>query len=107
MSRFAHEINSMARELSREELISVCEKWIEEQERWDNSPTSGYYMEDGSYGDLFLHQVQSVDPISRTCFVVDLSQFSRPVKYIEHLPIIFPTQQEAIDYYSKKNRFSW
>lgn len=107
MSRFSHEINSMARELSREELLSVCEKWIQEQERWDNSPTSGYYMEDGSYGDLFLQHVQNVDPINRVCFVVDLSQFSRPVKYIEYLPKIFPTEQQAVEYYSKKNNFVW
>lgn len=103
MSRFSSDINSMSRELSKEELLDICEKWFLEQERWNNyNPINKFYLEDGSYGDFFLHEIQAVDASNRTCLVVDLSQFSRPIKYINYLPVAFPTQKEAIDYYSKK-----
>lgn len=103
MGQYSNEINSLAKFLTGEEITLLCEKWIEEQERWDNyNPVNKFYLEDGSFGDLFLHEIQLVEPSKRLCFVVDLSIFSRPVRTINYLPVSFPTQKEAIEYYSKK-----
>lgn len=97
------ELRNLAENLTQDEIIKIATYWTEEQNRWDNyNPINRFYLENGSYGDLFLHEIQNVDNISRTCFVVDHSQFSRPTKYIDYLPVAFPTQQEAIEYYSKK-----
>jgi len=102
MGRYTNEINSLANDLSRLDLINVVEKWIETQERWDNAVTGQYYMEHGwDMDELFCHQILDINPIERVCLVVDLSIFSRPVTTINHLPKCFPTQQEAAEYYSK------
>lgn len=98
-----YELKNLAEKLSQDEIIKIATYWTEEQDRWDNhNPSNRFYLEEGSFGDLFLHEIQAVDPINRTCFVVDLSQFSRPTKYIDYLPEAFPTQELAVEYYSKK-----
>ena len=98
-----YELKNLAEKLSQEEIIKIATYWTEEQDRWDNhNPSNRFYLEEGSFGDLFLHEIQSVDANSRTCFVVDHSQFSRPTKYIDYLPEAFPTQELASEYYSKK-----
>lgn len=103
MGKYSQEIKSLSNELSKEEIVDLCEKWIEVQERWDNhKPSNRFYLEYGSFGDLFLHEIQLVEPTNRLCFVVDHSVFSRPTKTINYLPVAFPTQKDAIEYYSKK-----
>ena len=97
------ELKNLAEKLTQDEIIKIATYWTEEQSRWNNHKIRDrYYLENGSFGDLFLHEIISFDPNSRTCFVVDLSQFSRPTKYIDYLPEAFPTQEKASEYYSKK-----
>lgn len=102
MGKYTNDINSLANELTREDLINVVEKWIETQERWDNTRPGGYYMEWGWDNELFCHQILDIDPILRICSVMDYSVQSHPIKTINHLPESFPTEQEAVNYYSKK-----
>lgn len=100
------ELRNLAEKLSQEEIIKIATYWTEEQDKWNNhNPSNRFYMESGTYGDLFLHEIQAVDAENRTCFVVDHSIFSRPTKYIDYLPEAFPTQELAAEYYSKKYPF--
>lgn len=102
MGKYTNDIKSLSNELSRQELLDVCEKWIEVQERWDNTQPGGYYMEWGWDNELFCHQILDINPFQRICSVMDYSVKSHPIKTIDYLPESFPTEQEAVAHYSKK-----
>lgn len=105
MEKSIYEINSLANELIGKDIILICEKWIEEQERWENYDIRNcFFVEDSGY-DGFMFQIMAVEPSNRTCLVMDLSQFSRPVSTINYLPKGFPTQELATEHFNKRWTF--
>jgi hypothetical protein len=102
MTKTLDEIKSIAEDLTGEDIILLCEKWIEEQKRWENAQPGGYFMEHGwDMDELFCLQILEINPKERLCSVVDHSQFKKPISVTHQLPKYFPTQQEAAEYYSK------
>lgn len=104
--RSQDEIKSMGKDLTKDQLKYLFETWVENQQKWDTFANSGkrHYMEVGTWGDLFHHEVLSVDPVNRLCHVKDHSVSEKPVKITRDIITdeIFETKEEAINYYSTK-----
>jgi hypothetical protein len=104
--RTRDEIKSMAKDLTKDQLQELFDFWLIEQKKWEELALSPkrHYMDVGTFGDLFHHQVISVDPVNRLAHVKDHSIPKQPVKIVNNIvnEEIFNTKDEAVVYYSKK-----
>jgi len=104
--RSQDEIKSMGKDLTKDQLRYLFEIWVEEQKKWEDLANSRkrHFMDVGTWGDLFHHEILSIDPINRLCHVKDHSIPEKPVKVIRDILTdeVFETKDEAVIFYSKK-----